>query len=582
MKHPLPANFLLRIAIALLACSCGGQHAQRDTVRIRWARDPETLDPLFAPNLAAFDANNLLHVSLLQGDIATQQLAPALAEQLPTVQLVGDSLTRLQYRIRPAATWDNGRAVLASDVDFTLKLMLCPGLPNEAARNQYSFIRAVLPHPQDPRRFTLLCRGQSLEFAQASGDFFILPEHSLDPRGLLRRWSLADLQRQPLPLPADSGARAVAQQYLAAVASRSSNRLSGCGPYELLKWEKDRFLSFRRKPRWWGSRLQPAPLVLQARPQQLEYVIIPDVATAALALQRGDVDVFPQMPAREFARLRAAPAARSALRFYTSPSYDVATAGFNTRHPALADALTRRALSRCFDAAGLLRATQLGEGQRTVGIISPADRANYNDSLAPVPFAPDSAVALLRRAGWQRRSAPHEGWFRSTGRGADQQLRLLVRYRAEEVLFGTVALQFQAAAASIGVPVTLRPTEPGTFATAMRSGDFDVYLRVLRGNPFMFNFTQLLHSASANNVTKFGTPASDRLIAAIARADNPARRTALLRQFQALLQAEAPIVPLFYLPNRVAANRALTGLHVGSLRPGFAAATIERVAQPAP
>ena len=46
-------------------------------------------------------------------------------------------------------------------------------------------------------------------------------------------------------------------------------------------------------------------------------------------------------------------------------------AGFNTRRPALADALTRRALSRCFDAAGLMQATQLGAGQRTVGIISP-------------------------------------------------------------------------------------------------------------------------------------------------------------------------------------------------------------------
>ncbi|MFC7667153.1 ABC transporter substrate-binding protein [Hymenobacter humi] len=127
-------------------------------------------------------------------------------------------------------------------------------------------------------------------------------------------------------------------------------------------------------------------------PSRLDFVIIPDAATATLALRRGDVDVFPQVPAREFARLRASPAASSALNFYSAASYDVVTAGFNTRRPALADSLTRRALSQCFDAAGLLKATQMGGGQRTVGIISPTESVIYNDSLALTPFDPQGAA----------------------------------------------------------------------------------------------------------------------------------------------------------------------------------------------
>ena len=582
MKQNLSARILLLAASVLLSGSCSNKHNPSESIRTRWARDPETLDPLLLTNQSAIDADYLLHASLLQADFTTHSVTPALAEALPSIQLVGDSLMNLDYSLRPAATWDDGKPVLASDVEFTLKLMFCPGLPNEAARNQYRFVRAVGTAPGTPRRFTVVCRGQSIEFAQASGDFFILSEATLDPGRQLRRYTLTELQHWPATAPPDSALLAVARRYRAAVAPGAASALPGCGPYQLVKWETDRYLRFRRKPHWWGDRVQPAPFVLLARPRQLDYLIIPDAATATLALRRGDLDLYPQMPGREFARLRASPTARAALHFYSTPSHDVVTAGFNTRRPALADALTRRALSRCFDAAGLLQATQQGAGQRTVGIISPSDRANYNDSLALLPFAPNEAAALLRRAGWQRVAGT--GWFRNVGQGPRQQLRLLVRYRSDEALFGTVALQFQAATAELDIPVTLRPTEAGAFPAALRAGDFDVYVRVLKGNPFMFNFTPILHTlgVGTGNLTGFSTNASDQLIEAIAAAHSKTQRARLLRRFQALLQREAPLVPLFFLPNRIAASKQLRGLHVSSLKPGYSLMDVDRQAFPSP
>ena len=584
VKQYFPVITLLYAVIGLLLGSCNPDRSKSESVRIRWGYDPETLDPMLLLNQAAIDANNLLHASLLHADLSTGKYGPALAEALPSVQLVGDSLMHLGYSLRPTAAWDNGRPVLASDVEFTLKLMFCPGLPNEVLRNRYRFIRAVLTSPRAPQRFALVCRGQAPEYVDASGDFFILSEASLDPRGQLRRFTLAELQRRPLAAPADSGLEAVARRYRTASPARAPGSLPGCGPYQLVRWEKDRYLSFRRKPLWWADRLRPASPVLRSRARRLDYVIIPDAATALLALRRGDLEVYPQVPAREFARLRASPAARAALHFYSTTSFDVVTAGFNTRRPALANALTRQALSRCFDAAGLMRATQLGGGQRTVGIISPTDKTNYNDSLALVPFDLRGAAELLRQAGWQHNTPAGAGWFRSNAHGTRQQLRLTVQYRADELLFATVALQFQAAAAQLGVPVTLQPAEAGVFSMAVRNGNFDVYIRVLKGNPFMFNFIPILHSlgVGAGNTTGFSTPASDRLIEAITTADTPVHRAQLLRRFQALMQQEVPLVPLFFLPNRLAADKRLTGLRVSSLRPGYSAATIERGPTPSP
>lgn len=578
MKFYFPIRYPFCIVALLLTLGCSKRkHSADATIRIRWAHDPETLDPMGLHNQAAYDAYNLLNISLLQADVSTQELAPALADSLPVIRALNDSTTGITYRIRTAAAWDSGQPVLASDVAFTLKLMFCPGLPNEVAQSQYHFIRAVQAAANDPRRFTFLCRGRSIEYAQTTGDFFILPETALDPLGSLRRFSLADFQRHRAEIAPDLGIQTVVRRYLAAITSHTARQLPGCGPYQLAKWEKDRYVTFRRKPHWWADDAKPTPFVLQARPQRLTYAIIPDAATATLALQRGEIDVYPQVPAHEFSRLRTSATAAKALRFYTTDSHDVAFAGFNTRHPLLADALTRQALSQCFDAAGLLQATQQGQGRFTVGIISPHDRLNYNDSLAPVPFAPKNAVALLRQAGWRpSRAGEAAAWTRQPARGPRQELRLALRYRAGDELFATVGLQFQAAAASIGVPVQLLPTESGLFSRALQTGDFDVYVRMMRGNPFMFNFTPILHTAGigSGNASGYSTPASDRLIEAIAAAESKPRRAQLLHRFQALMQEQAPLVPLFFLPNRVAASQQLTGLYANSLKPGYSVLTL--------
>lgn len=582
-KNPLGVLLWL-ILNSLLACSCSSHGSSHEAIRIRWVHDPETIDPMVLANQAAIDATNLLHISLLQADITTNLYVPALAAALPEVRLIGDSLMHITYELRPLATWDDGRPVLGSDVAFTVKLMFCPGLPNEASRSRYNFIKAVVSDPATPRRFTIVCRGQAPEYVRVTGDFFILPAAALDPVGRLSRFTLAELQRRAPTAPADTALQALARQYQQGYAGHPPGHLPGCGPYQLVTWEKDHFLSFRRKSHWWADQLHPVPLMLQAKPKQLEYVIIPDVSTAILALRRGDLDVFPHMPAREFERLRTTPATQAALHFYTTASYNVVTAGFNTSHPALADAATRRALSRCFDADRLMKATQLGAGQRTASFISPSDTANYNRALAPIPFDPTGAAALLRQSGWQRAAAPTAGWFRPGPGGTRQQLRLTMRYRAGDPLLATIALQFQAATAPLAIPVALLPTESGAFSEAVRAGDFDVYVRMINGNPFIFNFMSLLHSQGigAGNAMRYSSPASDHLIEAIAAASSNASRQRLLRQFQALMQQEMPLVPLFFLPSRTVADKRLSGLHVGSLKPGYLATTIVRAARPTP
>ena len=560
------------LALLTGACSTASpEQVQENTpVRIRWASDPVTLDPFASPNQNASDATSLLHLSLLQVDYQTTSYAPALAERLPTVQLVGDSLTRLDYHLRPLATWDDGHPVLATDVDFTLKLMQCPGLPNEVARTQFSFIRQLLIDPANPRHFTLVCRGQAQELINTSGDFPILPEAALDARHTLRALPLATLQAWPADRAPGAAVAGLVARYKQANVARYPGHLPGCGPYQLAEWEHNRHLLFRRKAHWWADSLRSAPFVLQARSPLLDFVIMPDDGAAVLALRRRELDVFPHMPARSFQRLQASEEARQELAFYTEPSYDLVTVGFNTRRAALGNKLTRQALGRLFDPAGLLAATQLGQGSLTVGLVPPAS-PYYDDSLAVLVYSPARAATLLGRAGWQQR--PGGNWYHPA---AAQPLALTLRYRSDESAFATIGLQFQAAAAKLGIPVRILPLEASALVGALQAGDFDLYIRTVKGNPFGFNFAPLLHTQAigTGNLTGFGRPDTDRLLEALAVEGNLPRKRQLLHRFQVLLREEMPLVPLFFLANRLAASQQLGRVVTSGLKPGYAAGAL--------
>lgn len=559
------------LAIGSSSCSLPADKQAGTAVNIRWNRDPESLSPLAQPNQNAVDAITLLHCSLLQADVSTSNYSPALADSLPLRRLLGDSLTHLSYRLRPLATWDNGRSVLATDVAFTLKLIFCPGLPNEKAKVPLSFIHDIKLDSINPRRFTLICRGQAPEFSYESGDFPIVPEDALDPTHSLRQFSL------PSVVAAGSTTSpalvALAKRYQQADLGNHPERLPGCGPYKLAAWESKQSLTFERKKHWWADSLRPAPLVLQAKPTKLRFRIIPDEATATLALRRHEIDVLPQLTARNFKRLQESSDAQKSLAFYSTVSYEVVTAGFNTRHPILHDSLTRQALSKLFDPKQLLQATQLGQGLRTVGLVHPNDRRYYNSSLPLLTYDLPKAQALLQQAGWRRQPS---GWQRPASKGQLERLALMMRYRTDDPTFKLIALQFKAAAALLTIPVELRPTEGSSMTDALREGDFDMYVRIQKGNPFDFNYATILHSSMVNagNFTKFGTPATDRLIEAIATANTPAQKRKLLYRFQVMLQQQMPLVPLFFLPYRLVADRRIHDLYPSAIRPGYSAATI--------
>lgn len=207
--------FWLGSLLILLASTCSKTPIPQAfaPTHARWARDPKTLDSLALPNPSPINANSLVYPALPHTDY--QHDAPALAQALRLAYWLGNSLALLNYGLREVAVWDIGRPVLATGINFALKLIQCPRLPNENSRAQFGFIRQVRIDTANPRRFSLLCRSKGKAILTISGDLSVLPEAS--PSHAQRGFSLAAPQNGPAGRPPVA---ALVQRYQQANAAR--------------------------------------------------------------------------------------------------------------------------------------------------------------------------------------------------------------------------------------------------------------------------------------------------------------------------------------------------------------------------
>jgi peptide/nickel transport system substrate-binding protein len=518
------------------------------------------------PNGYALQAVNLLYQSLLTVNGPARQFEPLLAASLPTVERA-DSLTYLHYRLRPEATWDNGQPVTGRDVLFTLKVLACPGLPNESTGSAVSFIQDVRLDPTDPQKFTMVCQGYAPEYPVVSGDFAVLPEYLLDPGNLLQRVSLPVLMRKDSSVANLSAVKAFQERFNSPQQWRDPRRLRGSGPYQLESWESGQRLTLARKSQWWADKLTNPTWGLNAQPRRLEFHIVPNAATALLALRRGELDVYAQPSSVEFEQLRRSGPEK--YNFFSPPSYRVVVMEVNTRQRTLGDAYTRQALARLLNTEQLVRTTQYGQGQRSTGIINPRERWAYHDSLPLISYAPEVAVERLRQAGWRRFGG---GWSRSRD-GQTQQLAPRLFYAAGDRTYETIALAFQQAAKQIGLPVSLHPTEAKALSGLRRQGEFDLSLRTLYGNPFAYDLRPLLHTRSVGeggvNRTGFGDASSDQLLESIVTTADSTKKALLLHKLQTKLYQEMPLIPIYFEPNRLIVAKRFVNVKASGLEPGY-------------
>lgn len=559
---------LILLLFLFSIAACRRSETTGNEVQVRLAQDPESLNPVSYTSKDAMQLVNLLYQSLLTVDLADGQLKPLLAAQMPAVKHQ-DSVTFLTYTIRPEAVWANNTPVTAADVAFTLKVLKSPLVNNEKVRPNFEFIADIKPDPANPKKFTLVCVGYSPEQLLITGDFFILPAYLYDPENLLQNFTLPQLDQQFEALTQHPALQKFADRFNSADFTRNPKLLQGSAGYELKNWQTSQFLQFTRKPDWWGNDLaKPEPQVT-ANPERITFRIIADNAAALVALKNRRLDVWQNVPAPVFEQLQKDQEQAKALQFFSPQTYTFAYLGFNARLPKFADNATRQALAHLLDLDAILKVTQRSFAVKTVGPVSPAAKAYYHQGLKPYAFDLARAQALLQKAGWQKNAM---GWTRKSA-GEAQQLTLQVAYSGSATELEGVALILQQAAAKLNIPVTLQPLEGGVLSKNLKQGAFELFLRTLTGNPFVYNFQPILHTASAGadglNYTAFGTPESDNIIEELYETNTEARKIRLLKRLQEILHEESNLVFLYFLQDRIVVRQGFSNLKISGIKPGY-------------
>jgi peptide/nickel transport system substrate-binding protein len=556
------------LSLFLLFSFCSQPERQPDEVRVRLAIDPANLSPISYNSQEALQIINLLYQSLLTVDLDDNKLKPSLASSFPEVER-NDSLSFFHYSLRPEAEWADGSPVTGQDVAFTLKVLKAPFIRNEAIRSQVEFIQDITLDPTNPKRFTLVCKGYTPEMELLTGDFFILPAYLLDPQQLFQNIELTSLQGNPSTQQPAADLQALAEKFNSLGSPNGLGLLQGSAGYTLAEWASGKHLLLQKKENWWGKNSGTAASHISANPGRISFQVIPDNTTALLALKNEQLDVLDNIPVTEFEQLRQDERFLTNYNLHALPGYDLVYAALNTRLPKFRDKRTRQAIAHLVDTESLIKVTQQSYAIPTVGPVPPDIRQFYHNGLQPYAFNLDKASSLLKSAGWIQDKG---GWYRNLdGQRVDLNLTLL--YRAGNTVYEQTALIFQQNAAKAGIPVTLQALEGNVYTQRIEQLDFDMHLRGISGNPFVFNFKPLFHTDQAGpggyNVTGFGTDESDALLDQINEVEDQKEKAQLLRRFQEILHEEAGFLPLYFRKEKIAIHKRFTNTKASGMRPYY-------------
>ena len=196
---------------------------------------------------------------------------------------------------------------------------------------------------------------------------------------------------------------------------RNRNPLAN-GPYRLGSWEAGRTLTLVRNTQYFGEK--PAP-------EQVIFRVVPENAPAFAALETGDLDEMKLTYAQK-KELDAKAGTAGAPRVVTFDELAYSYFGWNNRLPVFADRRVRRALTMLVDRESINRNLFGGLAKLANGPLPPAHWA-WDASLAPWPYDPVAAEALLDEAGFRK----------GAGRNAAQGKRCASRSRSRSAWAAT-------------------------------------------------------------------------------------------------------------------------------------------------
>ncbi|MEW6325869.1 MAG: ABC transporter substrate-binding protein, partial [Nitrospirota bacterium] len=317
-----------------------------------------------------------------------------------------------RFTLRRGVRFHDGRELTAEDVRYTFASILDPATASPHRAIYEMIDRIAVPEP------------------------YVIEFHLRAPHAPF----LVNLVRGIVPAPlADSAGRDF------------SRRPVGSGPFRFVRWAADERIELAAFSGYYGGAPAIGGIVVK---------IVPEETIRLLEVQKGNIDLIQNaLPPEMLPGLDA----DGRFRVLAAPSTTYTYLGFNLRDRRLADRRVRQALAHAIDRSAIIKELLRGQAVEATGLLAPAHWA-YEPAVARHDYDPGWARALLDAAGLP--DPDGDGPALRTTFGFKTSHNELARRIAEVI---------QQQLADVGVGMTIRSHEWGTFYADIKSGNFELY-----------------------------------------------------------------------------------------------------------
>ncbi len=444
---------------------------------------------------------------LLDIDADTLELVPLVAAQRPT--LAADRRT-YTWKLRPGIYWHRGDAagpveVTTADVLYSWKMIADPAVRAERVRASLGPIEAV--RALDRYTFEVVAKAPyfrvELEFGY---NFRLMPAH-------LGAQDAAAFNEDPL------GRAPV-----------------GYGPYRFASWKSGEYLELEKNPDWFAKETLPYHF------DRLRMRFIADTSQTPLLFERGELSICPVNDCQKWEEMKRDPALAERATFHEYYLAQWLYIVWNQAHPAFQDARVRRAMTLLYPRELVKEKVYLGHAAvlSTLGSVAAPE---YDATVAPLPFDPIAAKALLDDAGWIDHDG--DGWRDRDG----QKFHFALKHpRTPVPAIATGNVWFQEQLKLAGIEVELLPVDPRQLFKDLHDRAFDAGQLSWVGDPRDDDLYDRFHSSAIVEGANYGGL-------------DDARCDELLEQYRATFEREERIDLAHELHRRIAELQPVTPLY---------------------
>ena len=310
----------------------------------------------------------------------------------------------------------------------------------------------------------------------------------------------------------------------------------GCGPYRLVRWEKDRRLLFERNPDYFGNAYGIAPSL-----EYLVFEVIKHPNTRFQALGGKKIDQLGLTPDQWVRRADVPMFKNGSVRRlkYLLPSYTYI--GYNQKNPLFRDKRVRRALTMLIDREKIRKDIYFDLAENVNGPFFPGS-SYYNKNIKNLPYSPESARKLLAQAGW--RDSDKDGILDKNGEKFTFTMLQIATSSIQQKMMPMIKESFAAA----GIDMKIQNVEWSVYIRRLEERRYDACCLGWMSN-FDPDMYQIWHSSQrssgGSNHIGYANAELDKLIIKMRETFDMPERIRLAHRISEILHEDQPYTFLF-------------------------------------